>query len=458
MKPHLSFAIILIVTGITTSSRSKPETKPTKEPERTGVFRIEAPSDISKNLSETTELTDVDKSLLKAVKALDIVGIREALSQGANPNASHIYTSDGGNPIGLICSQKGNSFRDETKYIEILELLVNAGATVSGRHMDTNMHDAIENGHRPVVEFLLNNGVDPRGNWANRETFVELAEQYSQQEIVDLLRAYGAIPISHQQALQFRLIQATMRGTLKDVHQAVKNGASPKLPTRLKETALIQLLMWGFGPVNLECYAKLSYLLQEGADVNFEGVPTGFRPNEGIPYTALAVTVSYMNNRRNPETDYLYEMILNALIRAGADVNAQGLNNDRTTPLHSAVNADNITAVEILLDAKADATICDHGYLGFSPIHYAVDNIPILKKFIASGADLSIQAKGTGGSTGDTPLHIAVIGNHYRAAELLLEGGADIRIKNSDGKTPLDYAKSTEMIELLKSHGAKEQE
>ena len=45
------------------------------------------------------------------------------------------------------------------------------------------------------------------------------------------------------------------------------------------------------------------------------------------------------------------------------------------------------------------------------------------------------------------------------AAEALLKAGAKTNIKNLEGKTALDYAKEkgyTEIVELLKSYGAKE--
>jgi len=39
----------------------------------------------------------------------------------------------------------------------------------------------------------------------------------------------------------------------------------------------------------------------------------------------------------------------------------------------------------------------------------------------------------------------------------LLKAGAKVMPRDEDGKTPLDLAESSAMIELLKSRGAKEQ-
>ena len=39
--------------------------------------------------------------------------------------------------------------------------------------------------------------------------------------------------------------------------------------------------------------------------------------------------------------------------------------------------------------------------------------------------------------------------------EILIANGADLNVKNDQGKTPLDYAKSEEIKELLILNGAK---
>lgn len=399
-----------------------------------------------RKIQKEANLTEVDEKLLKAVKDINIDGVKKALSEGANPNASYGYP--GGTGIGLICGQKSNSFQDEAKYIDILKILLNSGARISKDVVGMYMIDAIRRGHSEVVGFLLNNGVSPNGTFYGQKTFMELAQQYARQDIVDTLFVHGAKLISHQEVLQLRLIEATEMGTLEDVHKVVEDGASPLLSTRLKKTALIELLTGTPDRNLLNTYAKVSYLLQEGADVNFEGKPI----NERIPYTALGVAVVFLPIRVQSKDGYLYEMILNALIKAGANVSYQGSAKQKNTPLHLAISEKNIIAVEILLAAGTDTSACN--WLG-SPVHSAVSHIPILKKLIASGADLSIRTNGSW--KGLTPLHLAVRMNLYTAAELLLEGGVNINLKDQYGKTPLDYAESAEMIKLLKTHGAKEQ-
>lgn len=59
-------------------------------------------------------------------------------------------------------------------------------------------------------------------------------------------------------------------------------------------------------------------------------------------------------------------------------------------------------------------------------------------------------------SKGRTPLHFAAQADNLRAAELLIREGARIMARDEQGRTPLDYAESASMIQLLKKHGARE--
>ena len=61
-----------------------------------------------------------------------------------------------------------------------------------------------------------------------------------------------------------------------------------------------------------------------------------------------------------------------------------------------------------------------------------------------------------------TPLHIAASGNDLQKVVLLLEKGAEVNARNTDGVTPLMYAarnpwgKRAEIIQLLYDAGATE--
>lgn len=61
--------------------------------------------------------------------------------------------------------------------------------------------------------------------------------------------------------------------------------------------------------------------------------------------------------------------------------------------------------------------------------------------------------------TGITPLLAASMNNHTETARLLIAEGANVQAHDSEGRTPLDWARhhnNEELVEILRRHGAKE--
>jgi uncharacterized protein len=101
---------------------------------------------------------------------------------------------------------------------------------------------------------------------------------------------------------------------------------------------------------------------------------------------------------------------------------------------------------------------------GVTPLHRAVRfrSRAAVKELIARGADVNVVDK----KTKSTPLHRAVTNTGapktsgkadcaIEIIKLLLTSGADPRIKNKNGKTAIDYAKSPEMKDVFFKHDAK---
>jgi len=111
---------------------------------------------------------------------------------------------------------------------------------------------------------------------------------------------------------------------------------------------------------------------------------------------------------------------------------------------------------KILLDNGADPDAKD--YPSDTPLHYLCEgssiesesDIKIMHALIKAGADLNAVTE----YNGKTPLHYAVEGNKVEFIEILIKAGADLSIKDKEGKTPTDLA-SDEIKELIRSLSSK---
>lgn len=124
----------------------------------------------------------------------------------------------------------------------------------------------------------------------------------------------------------------------------------------------------------------------------------------------------------------------------------------------SRFGADKMQVVALLLEHGTDPFQVDH--LGETALHILAgmpgeDETQLLRRMLASSCPLS--ALNHQNHYGDTALFVAVICNHYNAANLLLNLGADPNIKGEDGVGAAQYAfqvGSMEMLGLLQRFGA----
>lgn len=133
------------------------------------------------------------------------------------------------------------------------------------------------------------------------------------------------------------------------------------------------------------------------------------------------------------------------------------------TPLAQAIENNDSEKFEALLDDKS--VRAKSGY-GTTPLSLAVreGNIEFVRKLLLSGADPNGR-----GDFGDSPVILSVPGNvcyqesankrgnALKIAELLIEHGADVRLRNSNGETALLWAAgcgANDLVSLLINSGA----
>lgn len=138
---------------------------------------------------------------------------------------------------------------------------------------------------------------------------------------------------------------------------------------------------------------------------------------------------------RNDNPDKVLELLNN-----GAQLTAR--NEDRETPLHSAVSEGNLDLIDLLLRCQANVNSVG-GNDNVPPLHYTND-IEIVRKLIEYKANVNDADK-----YGDIPLHYAVLEKDMGMMQLLLAKKANINAQNRFGDTPLHFARGQEMAQYL---------
>ena len=136
---------------------------------------------------------------------------------------------------------------------------------------------------------------------------------------------------------------------------------------------------------------------------------------------------------------------------------------DEHSMLVEAIRAGHLDIVEILISRGANIHkgVKRMGFVIFYPIHYTADILgpgkqkaEILELLVSKGAD--INKKGDGGVT---VLQLAASKGLKSVVEKALSLGADPTVKDSAGRTPLDWAehnRHTDIASLLRKQGAKD--
>jgi len=164
---------------------------------------------------------------------------------------------------------------------------------------------------------------------------------------------------------------------------------------------------------------KIKDLLGAGLDVNYV-----YQDKDTEPSCLLIAIVC------NASTN-----VISYLIDAGADVNFQGRSS--APPLIHAFNMreykSSVFVVTKLLDSNVDVNVFNSD--GITPLMAAADDLYLVEKMLEVGADVNAS-----GISGETCLHAAVLWGKTELALLLLNEGALVDQKNQHGATPLMYA------------------
>jgi len=276
----------------------------------------------------------------------------------------------------------------------------------------STIHKAADAGDLAKVKAFIQEGIDVNTK-VHGCTPLHCAARYGHKEVAELLIAKGA-----------------------DINAKDTRGRTPiDLAINKGRKAIAKLLASKSGDVSLHAAAyvgdlqRVEKLINGGANVDAKDQ----KGQTALHYAASGGQIA----------------VAKLLIANGADVNAGG---DWTPLVEAAYYSKEM--VELLLAKGADINT------GRWPaLHSALDagRFDIVELLLAKGADVNIRD-----DKGHTPLHIAAsyaAQKNPKIVKLLLSKGADINAKENNGKTALSYAvegSCTEIVELLRKHGAKE--
>ena len=360
-------------------------------------------------------------------------------------------------------------------------LLMNLSyAEYSSQKLDLLIKDSIhfaEDGNRVVVNLnslreYLNNGGD--SNWINDKYKRTILGKF-----FDLSSSNRLKSVSEE----------TYKDSIKAIKLLIKSGA------KVDHISNSNIL---FYPIVNNRYEMVLILLENGVNLDWNKRKIG-----GFYYERSPVDEAYAHGyddiadlliehgAKPPSRQSILQLRLieasregdlsdlRELIDQGAYVDGEILaSNDKNTALLNSIgfrvglDNSNYQKVRFLLEQKADPnklgkTFAYCCYL-YKPLHVAVKNSSLYFKYDIDSYESHISqmildvlidygAHVSGVDENNmTPLHHAAKESNVYATRLLLKNNAKVMSKDNNGKTPLDYAESGEMIQLLKKYGARE--
>ena len=337
----------------------------------------------------------------------------------------NIQNTENDTLLHLACKQES---------LEIVEWLLNKGADVSiiGRLDRLPLHWAVEKKNFKIVEALLKVAELKNVNMnildADQYTPFHLACSYNENDrVIDLLLEKGVI--------FFMAIEKEFN----PLHWAASNGNLKMMKILLESSELGNvdincLNNYDNTPLNLACQKNhldvVKYLIQRGANVLTVGV-FGFIP---LHWAA-----------ENGSVQIAQELFIAAA--AVIDINTK--DKKGATPLHVACEYNRLEMVKWLLKRGADPTIIDE--LNGTPLHWAArdGNLKIVQTLftLSSISNVGINILNR---EGDTALHLACKYAQFKIVQFLLKKDPDVFIQNQFGYTPLHCAVLVNHFDIVK--------
>ncbi|KAG9288297.1 hypothetical protein G9A89_021328 [Geosiphon pyriformis] len=303
--------------------------------------------------------------------------------------------------------------------LDLVKDLVLRGADINAKDNGdwTPLHEAAYAGHIEIVEFLLENGafvnaVDYQGDTPLHDACYE-----DHPKVVKLLLEYGADAEKTNDKHKYP-IDVIKSDEVKGLLNTPVD--EPKTPRVNTQPPITPSLSVAFGSLN----------------TNEPSSPTIKKPTRSKSHReeGQKMRFSTRNQRAAVPNDALR-----------LEPRFQDKETGRTH-LHNHAKRGRVQEISLLLETCANPNAKDHD--GRTPLHDAAfeGHFDAVQVLLAFKGDPNIEDR----TKKNTPLHEAARKGHVTIVDLLLQAGAQPNLKNLEGITPLNIAKSEEVKIIIK--------
>ncbi|MEW6351666.1 MAG: ankyrin repeat domain-containing protein [Thermodesulfobacteriota bacterium] len=420
----------------------------------------------------TDDARERRKAFIAAAARGDLAAIKKLLEEGADVNGA-----DDSQRRALPCAAaKG--------HLKVVRQLLEKGAVLSATDQDglTPLMNACEEGRFETVEFLLEKGADVNAQTRYGSTALRKAIENQHPQIVKLLLHRAANVNRRLKDGSFILMSAAMTGNTEVVEELLQKGADVNARDRNGSSALtwaaaadradvVKLLKSRGAQSDLWIAAltgdtqELQRFIDAGADVNARD-GQGWTPLMNAAQKGHVEAVKLLLDKgANPAAERCGRSAAVEAVVSGGSPEIVALLVDRglgVVPnsgtqqwplLASACKWGRVEAVKLLLAKGAEVN--QRGPGGTSPLMVACSEgqTEAAKVLLDNGADVNQRD-----AEGRTALISATLRGELEAVKLLLGNGADVHAVDKQGRSALRLVGEAPLRELLKAHGAREDE